>query len=155
MKSPSLGRWNVAVATQWPAVPPTSPVDASTPDGASAAITGALAASISSITWSAGVRGEPEEPVPSSASTITCARGSLPGSEARGGADAVGAVVALAADGGDPPGRGPPGHHVGEALARPLHQLLAGDALLGHRPAIELFGLARLAQPLHPSGEGA
>src|SRR4051812_17900236 len=65
--------------------------------------------------------------------------------------DAVGAVVALAADDGDPSRRGAPRHHLGEALARPLHQFLAGDALLGHRPAIEFFGLARLEQRIHPA----
>ena len=50
IQSPTFGRWNAAVATQCTAGPSTSPVVASTPDGTSAAITGAFAASISSIT---------------------------------------------------------------------------------------------------------
>jgi hypothetical protein len=48
--SPTFGRWKVAVAMQCTAGPSTSPVDASTPEGTSQAITGALAASISAIT---------------------------------------------------------------------------------------------------------
>ncbi len=61
-QTPIFGRWNATVATQCTAGPATSPVDASTPDGMSAAITGARAASISSITRAAGSRGTPEEP---------------------------------------------------------------------------------------------
>ena len=56
-----------------PPAPATSPVEASTPDGTSAATTGAAAALIASITPAAGSRGAPVEPVPSSASTIACA----------------------------------------------------------------------------------
>ena len=81
---PTLARWNVAVATQCTAAPATSPVEASIPDGTSQATTGARAASISSITLSAGSRGAPEEPVPSSASTITWARFSRAASKCTG-----------------------------------------------------------------------
>jgi hypothetical protein len=67
-----LARWNVAVAFASTASPSTSPVEALTPLGTSAAITRALAALIAAITLSAGLRGAPWKPVPSKASTITC-----------------------------------------------------------------------------------
>ncbi len=71
--SPGLARWNVAVAIARTASPSTWPVDALTPLGTSAAITRAFAALTAAMTSSAGARGAPSEPVPSSASTITCA----------------------------------------------------------------------------------
>jgi hypothetical protein len=83
--SPGLARWNVAVATARTAAPATSPVDASTPDGMSAATTGALAAFSASIAPAAGSRGAPEEPVPSSASTSACAPSSRSGANGAGG----------------------------------------------------------------------
>src|SRR5262245_9115954 len=67
---PGLARWNVAVATARTAGPATSPVDASTPDGTSAAITAAPAALIASMTAAAGPRGAPVVPVPSSPPAI-------------------------------------------------------------------------------------
>ena len=67
VQTPTFGRWNVAVAMQCTAGPSTSPVVASTPEGMSQAITGAFAASISSITWSAGERGDPLLPGPEQA----------------------------------------------------------------------------------------
>ena len=78
---PGFARWNVAVATARTAGPATAPVDASTPDGTSAAITGAPAALIASMTPAAGSRGAPVVPVPSSASTIACAPSSRLGLE--------------------------------------------------------------------------
>ena len=84
IQSPTLALWNAAVAMQCTAGPATSPVLASTPDGTSAAITGARAASSSSMTLSAGSRGEPELPVPSRQSTITCALFSRPASKCAG-----------------------------------------------------------------------
>jgi hypothetical protein len=71
--SPGLARWNVAVRTAWTAGPATSPVEASTPLGTSAATTGAAAASIASIAERAGSRASPANPVPSTASTIAAA----------------------------------------------------------------------------------
>ena len=73
IQSPGLARWNVAVAIASTASPSTCPVEALTPLGTSAATTRALAALIAVITLSAGLRGAPSKPVPSSASTITCA----------------------------------------------------------------------------------
>ncbi len=67
---PGLAAANVAVAVACTAAPPTSPVDASTPLGTSAAMTGASAASMAARTDAAGSRGAPVTPVPSTASTI-------------------------------------------------------------------------------------
>ena len=77
--SPGLAWWNVAVATARTAEPSTSPVLALTPLGTSAAITRARAALMARITASAGSRGAPSKPVPSTASTIACAFSSRSG----------------------------------------------------------------------------
>ena len=71
--SPSLRPWNVTVSVARTAAPPTSPVDASTPDGTSTETTGAPAALTRSIVAAASSRGSPWNPVPKSASTITSA----------------------------------------------------------------------------------
>ena len=61
------------------ATPATSPVEASTPEGMSAATTGAPQPLIASIAASAGARGAPEKPVPKIASTTTPEPASAPG----------------------------------------------------------------------------
>ena len=71
--SPGLAWWKVAVASARTAEPSTSPVEALTPLGTSAAITRARAELIARMTASAGSRGAPSKPVPSTASTIACA----------------------------------------------------------------------------------
>ena len=67
---PGLAWWKVAVTCARTAAPATSPVEASTPLGTSAATTVAPAAVMSAMTDATGSRGAPVEPVPSSASTI-------------------------------------------------------------------------------------
>ena len=73
IQSPGLAWWKVAVASARTAAPSTSPVEALTPLGTSAAITRARAELIARMTASAGSRGLPSKPVPSTASTIACA----------------------------------------------------------------------------------
>jgi hypothetical protein len=82
---PGLAAWNVAVATARTAGPATSPVEASTPLGTSAATTGAEAPFSASMALAAGPRGAPVAPVPSSASTSTPACSSRAASNGAGG----------------------------------------------------------------------
>jgi hypothetical protein len=78
IQSPGLARWKVAVAAARTAAPGTSPVEASTPLGTSAAITLPRAAPTSPITPATGSLGAPVAPVPRSASMIPRARSSRP-----------------------------------------------------------------------------
>ena len=74
-----LGRWNVAVARAWTAGAGDlagGGVDAAT--GRRRRPPAPWRPPSPRSRWSAGSRGEPDEPVPSSASTITCARSSRP-----------------------------------------------------------------------------
>ncbi len=71
--SPTFSAWNVTVASASTAGPPTSPVEASTPDGTSSERTGASSELISSMWRAASARGEPRNPVPKRASTTTSA----------------------------------------------------------------------------------
>ena len=71
IQRPGLAAWNVAVATATTAGPATSPVDASTPLGVSAATTGDPLAQIASIASRAPPVAGPLAPVPSTASRIT------------------------------------------------------------------------------------
>ena len=66
---PSFAAWKATVTVASTATPATSPVEASTPDGMSAATTGASPALIASIASAAGDRGAPPKPVPKIAST--------------------------------------------------------------------------------------
>ncbi len=71
IQCPSLAAWKLTVTSAPTAAPSAAPLEASTPDGMSAATTGASDALIASMAASAGARGAPENPVPKIASTIT------------------------------------------------------------------------------------
>jgi hypothetical protein len=83
---PIFGAWFVVVRLALIAGPSTSPVDALTPEGTSAATTGASAALIAAITPARGSRTAPSKPVPSNASTMAPQPASAAGSNGRGGA---------------------------------------------------------------------
>ena len=66
---PSLAAWKLTVTSASTASPATSPVEASTPEAMSQAMTGAPQRLIASIAAAAGSRGAPSKPVPKIAST--------------------------------------------------------------------------------------
>ena len=83
---PIFGAWFVVVTSARIAGPSTSPVAAFTPEGTSAATTGAPAALIEAMTPARGSRTTPSKPVPSNASTMAPEPSSAAGSNGRGGA---------------------------------------------------------------------
>ena len=70
------------------------------------------------------------------------------------GHEAVPAVVALAAHDVDPTGRRERTDQVGQAGARPLHQLDARDPPLADRPLVERPLLAGVGERVEPVREG-
>ena len=126
------------------AAPPTSPVDASTPEGTSTETTGAPAALTRSIVAAASstrlaVESRPEERVDDHVGLLDCGRLDRVAAflaQDPSGDPAVAAVRAAAADDGDPARIGEPLHHLArDRRTRALHQLRDLVALL-RRPRL-------------------